>query len=271
MSDREQRTDRLVMPQGGVLPTHILDPSIVRIRADAGAHRRTASSSGSLAVAAKRFWGSYDRRYFGRVNSVCDGGEIPRDHGDFLDENLDTFQLEMIDEEALEALEFFEVLLKEPGERSISFEEYGILKGVAPQYFLRNVPRMEKETNLPYVPFEIHLYRDPDEYTVEPYTGIEFDPASAEMLDSWSTQTIGDQRIAIRQLVELLDWADYEEGWTEGREEWVTKRLELFRTKRHKGRFATKEDEKKEQEQEQAEADPYANLSPEIRKSLGLE
>lgn len=273
MSIERSRPEQLVMPQGGVLPAGVLDPSILCLEPDPGPDRQTVSSTGSLAESSAVFWAAYTNRYFGPINSFFRGGEIPRHHEEFLSDNLDIFELEMIDEEALESLEEFDVFLKEPGQKSFGFEEYAILKQIAPQFFLRNVNRMEKETNLPYVPFEIHLYRDPEEYAVVPLSGIEFVPASSEMLEVWSSRTIGEQRLAIRQLVELLDWAEYEDGWTEGREEWVEGRLKFFRTTRHKGRFATKADLAKEADEAEGQdtADPYANLSPEIRQSLGLD
>lgn len=241
---------------GGGVRTDILDPSILSFSADGFVGRYSSSSKGTLAASSEAFWTYLGPRIACRVGSHHGKGFIAqREHENFstFEEHEQAISFDMIPEEKVEELNNPKTSLRAFGQVPFNMKIYDQMQQRVPQFFLRNIKRLEKDTTLGGSAFRNEIWRDEDEYRLEigpdqvlTYERPEFEKETAS--------SILEEEIRLQHevLVEL-DWHTYHGRWREGvtRMAFFLKFDFLFERQKIKGRFATEEEKKAEEVAEQ--------------------
>lgn len=145
---------------GGAIPPGVLDPTIVTLRpARRSALDVFASSQGAFAESSRRFMAGYNRRNIRPLNSLhYDGIAGERPHDLFIPELLIDVEIKMVDLDAIQARILQDFALRDPGDYEQPYKTEKQLRERTPQFFLRNVMRVEREVNPHRPPFHIEYY-----------------------------------------------------------------------------------------------------------------
>jgi hypothetical protein len=241
--------------EGGGLRLDVLDVSIASTLRRGGAGRYTASQGGGLARAAERWFASLERRV--RLPGVHAGQGLiaQRDHSDFSaiqEELLET--PELVPSERLDQLENPQVVLREPGLKQPDVAASIQMEECTPQFFLRNVQRVQRSYEMIGSVFKVEVWRDAADYNLGEQKIDLLNYAPPVFEEEWMSDIAADECRKQRAILRELDWGAYHGRWKEGVDSMsFFRRFNfLFETERVKGRF-----------EEQGDADEAARLARE--------
>lgn len=228
---------------GGALRLDILDPSIARTARleDRPADAVSVSLTGTFARKHAAFHAALSSRHQ-RYGDY--GAKIgPRhDHLNFAAKSLiEPVELKAIDLDKVEAMRRPQFFFKWPRPKEVGWEVEGQLENITPQFFLRNIRRMELSRNPMASQFLPEIWRDNEEYGVElgPDKVLTYAPPSL-LEDKLSWHRLQELRGERDELLEELDWFEYHGRWRENFASALRLPIPmgLVEDERVKGRFA---------------------------------
>lgn len=247
-------TDPLHWRSGGQIPPGVLDPSIAR-HADTrrSRHDLFASRAGHLADAGARLSRYIERRHVRPLNSIhYDGLAHTRQHDRFtIDHEANLPTVYMVDLDELNRRWWIEFGVKGTTEKAQPDEVETNVKECTPQFFLRNIMRLEHEVGLPVPPYHIEIYFDPDDYERVVTHDFVADYKLPEVDLEEADRVLDDFRRLRHQIFHEADWESIHgnNAWRTPEDEVPIAALAMPKSlKRLRGRFATPEEARKEQE-----------------------
>jgi len=239
---------------GGAIPPGVLDPDIARhARELRGPDDLYASPLGALARSGQRFWRFIHHRHLRALNSLhYDGLAHTRQHDRFVRDHEATLPaVTMVDLDEINQRWWTEFALKEPTEKPQPDEVETNVKECTPQFFLRNIMRLEHEVGLPVPPYQIEVYFDPSEHErIETYDYVaNFRPPEVDLDEA--ARVVAEFRTLHNQLIYDADWESIHgnNAWRNPDQEIPIFALFMPKAlKRLRGRFATPEEARQEAE-----------------------